>query len=90
MLEIQNLKRQAYQEALPAQVESIIREGIQRGELKGGDPRLLSWHFVALVEVTLSAYAASLFANDDGKLDCVLDLFFDGAAAESEGDKEFI
>ncbi len=75
----------AYQDSLPEVVETIVREGIERGEILPGDPRLLSWQFVALVEVALSPYADTLFDTLDGKLNQVLDLFLDGAAAPKNG-----
>ncbi len=74
----------AYQRCLPELAEGVIRDGIRDGELASGDPRLLSWHFVAMVEVTLGRYADSLFADTDEKLDHVLNLFFCGAAARNE------
>ncbi len=70
-----------YQRALPRQVEAILRDGMADGTLSVTDPRLLSWHFVALVEVTLSPYANSVFENIDSKLALVLDLFLGGASA---------
>lgn len=70
----------AYQAALPEQVEQTVRAGIESGELASADPRLLAWQFVALVEVVLTAYADSVFSDDQTKLDNVMDLFFSGAA----------
>ena len=69
----------AYQAALPTQVERIIADGIRDGELRDADPRLLSWHFVSLVEVSLTPYASRQFANNEEKLNHLLDLFFHGA-----------
>lgn len=71
----------AYQAALPAQVEAILRDGIRDGELAAADARLLSWDFVALVEVSLSPYADQVHPRDEDRLDHVLNLFFGGAAA---------
>jgi AcrR family transcriptional regulator len=68
----------AYQRTLPEQVEIIIRDGIRDGELPAADPRLLSWHFVAMVEVILAPYASTLFADDAAKIDHVLNMFFSG------------
>ena len=51
----------AYQQALHEQVEAIIRDGIANGELSPGDARVLSWSFVALVEVVIGAYADRVF-----------------------------
>lgn len=72
----------AYQQALPEQIEAIVSDGIRDGELAPGDARVLSWSFVALVEVVIGRYADRLFGSTDARLDYVLDLFFKGAAAE--------
>jgi len=75
----------AYQLALPLQIEAIIRDGIRDEELAPGDPRILSWSFVALVEVAVSAYAYETLGNTESRLGHVLDLFFDGAAHKPTG-----
>ena len=77
----------AYQSSLPELIEGVIRDGIRDGELAPADPRLLSWHFVAMVEVTLTGYADSVFTNADDKLDHVMELFFRGAGTK-QGDNE--
>ena len=79
---------QAYQNALPVEVENIVRDGIAKGEIGAGDPRLLSWQFVALVEVALSPYADTLFGAVDEKLNQVLDLFLGGASENKDGVKQ--
>lgn len=71
----------AYQRALPEQVEAIVRDGIRDGELAPTDARLLSWFYVALVEIVLGDYAAGLLGDAESRLDHVLGLFFEGAAA---------
>jgi AcrR family transcriptional regulator len=71
----------AYQRALPEQIEAIIRDGIADGELDSRDPRILSWSFVALVEVVIGPYADRAFGSTEARLDHVVDLFFDGATA---------
>jgi hypothetical protein len=71
----------AYQRALPEQIEAIIRDGIADGELDSRDPRILSWSFVALVEVVIGPYADRAFGITEARLEHVLDLFFDGATA---------
>lgn len=71
----------AYQEALPRPVEQVVADGLREGELRRGDARLLAWHFVALVEVTLTEYGRRLFKSDQARLDHVLDLFFQGVEA---------
>ena len=71
----------SYQASLPSLVEAVVRDGIRDGELAPADPRLLAWHFVATVEVTLGRHADCVFKNSRTKQNHVLDLFFRGAAA---------
>lgn len=75
----------AYQRALPEQVEAIVRDGIRDGELAGADPRLLSWSFVALVEIVIGDYAHQVLGDTTARLDHVLELFFGGAVALAVG-----
>ena len=70
----------AYQSALPEQVQAILEDGMAGGEIVRTDSRLLSWEFVALVEVTLSPYAEQVLPTVAAKLEHVLDVFFKGAA----------
>lgn len=72
----------AYQRALPEQVEAIVRDGIRDGELEVADPRLLSWSFVALVEIVIGEYAERALGGTAARLDHVLSLFFGGAAVD--------
>jgi AcrR family transcriptional regulator len=74
-----------YQRALPEQIEAIIRDGIRDGEVVSGDPRILSWSFVALVETVIGDYADTIFDGNQARLDHVLNLFFDGVATETNG-----
>ncbi len=71
----------AYQRALPDLIERIVTDGIAHGELRPGNPRILSWSFVALVEVVIGEYAREALGDSDARLGHVLDLFFHGAAA---------
>lgn len=71
----------SYQASLPSLVEAVIRDGIRDGELAPADPRLLAWHFVATVEVTLGRHADFVFKDSKAKLNHVLDIFFRGTAA---------
>jgi AcrR family transcriptional regulator len=75
----------AYQRALPEQIEAILRHGIRDGELAPADVRILSWSFVALVEVVIGDYAGRVFESTEARLAQVLDLFFGGAAAKPLG-----
>lgn len=77
----------AYQEALPQQVEAIIRDGIRDGELAPGDARILSWSFVALVEVAIGTYADRVVGSTEDRLAHVLELFFNGAGTSTDGVK---
>lgn len=72
---------QAYQQAVPEQVESIIRDGIADGEIYPVDARLLSWELVALVEVALRPYSRSVLGSVDNMANYVIRLFWDGVAA---------
>jgi AcrR family transcriptional regulator len=75
----------AYQLALPEQVTAIVTDGINNGELAPGDARILSWSFIALVEVVIARYADHVFGSTEGRLDHVLNLFFEGAATKTIG-----
>jgi AcrR family transcriptional regulator len=75
----------AYQRALPEQIETIISDGIRDGELAAGDARILSWSFVALVEVVIGQYADIALGSTETRLKHVLDLFFNGTAAKPTG-----
>lgn len=75
----------AYQRALPEQIEAIIRDGIGDGEVAPGDPRILSWSFVALVETVIGDYADRVFDSNQERLDHVLNLFFDGVTVKPNG-----
>lgn len=74
----------AYQNALPNQIETIIREGVIAGEMIAGDTRLLAWQFVAIVEVYLSDYARQQFADPNSMAAHLTDLFFDGVGSVSQ------
>jgi len=71
----------AYQATVPDLVEQVVRDGIQRGELRSRDARWLAWTFVAIVETTLTDYAEHALGSVETRLDAALDLFLAGAAA---------
>jgi len=71
----------AYQSALPEQIEVIMRDGIRDGELAPVDARLLSWLYVAIVEVILTPYAERVLEDQQEMLDFVIRLFFSGTGA---------
>lgn len=68
----------AYQRALPDQIAAIISDGIQSGEIKAGDVRLLAWQYVAIVEVSLSDYARQRFDSPAKMANYLTNIFFDG------------
>jgi len=74
-----------YQSSLPQIIEPAIAQGIHDGELAPADPRLLSWFFVAQVEITLGQYADTIFPDEESKVEFALDLFFTGAQAKQPG-----
>lgn len=69
---------QAYQEAVPDLVEQVLKDAMQKKEIRTQDPRWLAWAYVAIVETTLGEYAQSHLGTVDARLDAALDLFFDG------------
>jgi AcrR family transcriptional regulator len=69
----------AYQSTLPEQIEVILSDGIQNGELAPANPRVLSWLYVGMVEVSLAPYSQEILGDNQKLLDYVLDLFFYGA-----------
>lgn len=73
----------AYQAALPELVEPILRDAIERGELKPVDPRWLAWAYIALLETTLAPYAEARLGDLDQRLDVVLNQFFCGASRQT-------
>ena len=71
----------AYQATVPDLVETVVRQGIENGELQPRDVRWLSWAYVAIVETTLAEYAEQKLGDIDVRLEAALDLFLDGAGA---------
>jgi AcrR family transcriptional regulator len=76
----------AYQATVPELAETIIRDGIIRGEIQETDARLLAWEHVALVEVVLRPYAQIVLGGPEEIASFVTNLFFDGAAKKETGD----
>lgn len=68
----------AYQAALPEQVESILADGMAKGEIISMDARLLSWQHMAVVEVSLHEYARRLLGGPDEMADSIVNLLFNG------------
>ncbi len=73
----------AYQVAMPEQVETIIQEGMENGEIVPRDARLLSWTYMAMIEVFCSSYARQISGSPEEVAEYVTQIFFDGANASS-------
>ena len=78
---IRKLLIQAYQEALPEQIETLLRAGMAGGEIVSMDARLLSWQHIAVVEVTLYDYDRGLLGGPEEMAASIVSLFFDGIGA---------
>lgn len=72
---------QAYQAAIPLLVESIIQDGIDAGEVKPIDARLLARQTVALVEVALHPYSRRQIGDSQAMATYVVDILFNGIAS---------
>ena len=79
----QNLIK-AYQNALPNQIETIIADGMAKGEIVNGDARLLAWQFIAIVEVYLHEYARQKFDSPQAMSSRLAALFIDGVGNQSK------
>lgn len=73
----------AYQVAMPEQVETIICEGMENGEIAPRDARLLSWAYMAMIEVFCSTYVRQLSGSPEEVAEYVTWMFFDGAGVSS-------
>jgi AcrR family transcriptional regulator len=82
--DVRSLLIQSYQESLPQIIEQVIKDGIENGELKEGDPRLLSWFYVSLIECTLRPYSDQIFEDINSKIEHTLDFFFTGACTKTK------
>jgi AcrR family transcriptional regulator len=69
---------QAYQEALPDQIEAILKNGMADREIISMDARLLSWQHIAVVEVTLYDYDRGILGLPEEMAASIVSLFFDG------------
>jgi uncharacterized protein YoaH (UPF0181 family) len=69
---------QAYQAALPEQIEALLVDGMASGEVIPMDARLLSWQHVAVVEVSLHEYGRRLLGDPEEMADSIVRLFFNG------------
>ncbi|MFZ0545807.1 MAG: hypothetical protein WAM60_10245 [Candidatus Promineifilaceae bacterium] len=77
----------AYQKTIPEQVEDILKDGIDSGELQDVDARLLSWQMVALVEVSLHPDSRKVLGGPGETADYLTSLFLDGIAVRETAGK---
>lgn len=82
--EIREKLIEAYQKALPNLIETIIREGMASGEVLAGDSRLLTWHYIAIVETSLTNYARQQFEDGCALASYLTNVFLDGAGSHQE------
>lgn len=71
----------AYQAALPEQIETLLADGMAKGEIIPMDARLLSWQHVAVVEVSLHEYGRQQLGGPEEMADSIVSLFFNGIRA---------
>lgn len=71
----------AYQSAVPALVEQVLRDAIKHREIAKQDARWLAWAYVAIIETTLGEYAQAQLGNVEARLETALTLFLEGATA---------
>lgn len=67
-----------YQAALPQQIEALLSDGMENGEVLPMDARLLSWQHVAVVEVSLHDYGRHILGGPEEMADSIVSLFFNG------------
>jgi AcrR family transcriptional regulator len=73
---------QAYQAAISEPVESILADGMANGEILTADARLLSWQYIALVEVSIHPYGHKILGGPESMADFVVTTIFSGIEAK--------
>jgi hypothetical protein len=72
----------AYQAAVPEPVETILADGMANGEIITADTRLLSWQYVAMVEVSIHPYGRKILGEPEAMADFVVATIFSGIEAK--------
>jgi AcrR family transcriptional regulator len=70
-----------YRDRFIGQVQAIMDEGIQRGELRPMDPTVATWLLLGMMYPFLDAAPADDTAAPDATAGLILTVFFDGATA---------
>ena len=73
----------AYQAAVPEPVETILADGMAKGEIIVADTRLLSWQYVAMVEVSIHPYGHKVLGDPKAMADFVVTTIFSGIEAKN-------
>jgi len=73
----------AYQAAVPEPVETILADGMADGEIITGDARLLSWQYIAMVEVSIHPYGRKILGDPEAMADFVVKTIFNGIEAKA-------
>ncbi len=68
-----------YQEKFIGQIEAILRDGVERGELRDMDVRLATWMLLGMLYPFLYPAHASELGPPERAIDLMLTIFFDGA-----------
>ena len=69
---------EAYQAALPNQLEVIFKEAVDQGEVVNVDPRLMTWQYFALVEVSIHPYGRKMLGGREALARFVVSSFANG------------
>jgi AcrR family transcriptional regulator len=72
----------AYQAAVPEPVETVLADGMAKGEIIVADTRLLSWQYVAMVEVSIHSYGHKILGDPEAMADFVVTTIFSGIEAK--------
>lgn len=72
----------AYQVAISEPVESILADGMANGEIITADARLLSWQYIALVEVSIHPYGHEILGGPESMANFVVTTIFSGIEAK--------
>lgn len=68
-----------YQQALPDIIEGVVERGMQRGELRSGDPTLVARQLIAVLEVALAPYGVRSLGGEQAVVEQVMEAFWNGA-----------
>ncbi len=72
----------AYQAAVSEPVETILTNGMANGEIITADARLLSWQYIAMVEVSIHPYGRKILGDPEAMADFVVTTIFSGIEAK--------